>query len=188
MGWDIHCVAEFKNSAGDWQVGQDYISEHGIDGSVHYQVVEPVAEFRNYNLFRVLAGVHNDTQAIEREKHCWQDYEKSSVIHNSITNYYRDKYRGEYWPETDSPVEVVPNVPGVPEDASKEALHIIEFLNEQDVYTLYLDDARMYVKFHPDLQQFRLLVDKMNELFEKCKTVYPGLNPEDFRLVYGFDY
>lgn len=188
MGWDINTVTEFKNKSGEYQIAQDYVSEHTVDGYVTYNVIDPVAEFRNYNLFRVLAGVHNTQKFIDQEKCCWEDYERSNMIHNSITNYYKDKYRGEYWPESDHPITPVKHTTGMPSDANIITKKILEFEHDEDIHCLNLEDAKKYVKQNPDAQQFRLLVDKLKELYTKCKTINPDLQEKDFRLVYGFNY
>lgn len=186
MGYDIHTVCEFKNAKGDWQVAQDYVVEHHVDGSTSCNVINEVAEFRNYNLFRVLAGIHNTVDLINREKDCWDDFAKNSYS-SSLSRYYREQRYGEYWPETDGPVTPVDYIEGLPVDADPVTTNIMHWY-EDCCYSVTLDIVRKYIKHHPDAQQLRILVTKMNDLFDVCRKVNPDLQPSDFRLIYGFDY
>lgn len=194
MGYDIKAVCEYMEPDGSWVPGQDYSVEHYLDGTEYYNVITPIAEFRNYNLFRPLANIHNTQKNINNEIEYWESSIKNDTWHKVAPSSIRNRMRNDYYPETTKPTDVVDHTVGLPYNCTKLAGDTIpEFANtDEDVYVVYLDVLKKFVDTHPKYVQLRKMYDNAYSNYLKCNKVHcmkynKTLPHSGFRIIYGFN-
>ena len=194
MGYDIKVVCEYMEPDGTWISGQDYSIEHYVDGTEYHNVIEPIAEFRNYNLFRPLANIHNTQRCIDNEIEMWESSVKRDSWHRVVPSSMRNRFRDEYYPETDNPTVVINYTVGLPDDCTKLAKDmIVPFANtNDDIYSVTLDVVKKFVDTHTKYAQLREMYDKAYANYLKCNKVYcqkynDTLPLSRFRIIYGFN-
>ena len=187
MGWDAFVICEYKDENDQWHIGQDSRFEYNFteDGALN---IAPCVdtfwdEMRNYNLFRVLAGIHNSQETIDHEKEMFAKYD--------------DDIKSKYSPETDKPVErpLGELLQYIPEDVSLMASTALRrecYDNYIVVVTLQQIEDFLANKNHQRI--YKRLVELYSDAYAQytkialyCKKVGYNLSTDKFRLVFGFN-
>lgn len=192
MGYDIKAVCEYK-IRGRWIVGQKYVVTHDVDGSATYDLVDPVVEFRNYNLFRPLANIHNTKEHIARQAELWD--QSVDQLDRSTMRTTRIRGWDQYYPETSEPTDVVDADRRFPKDVNPITRMMIDsFANsEDDVYSITLDKLVDFISQHHNYRQLDQMIDRCYSHFNRCNKICVNktgntLPLNHFRVVYGFEY
>lgn len=197
MGWDIHVACEYKDINGNWVPGDDYCVYYDINGSTSIEVTEPIAQFRNYNLFRPLANVRNTQQCIDREIEMMEEYAQQ---HRRDAYAYGLKYYNDLYPESKNPTAVVDAVKCTDLDSVTDVSRAVVYNHSdpEEVYIVDLDTLTKFCNIHFELHQLRAFRDKANDKWSRANEQYMNsqqdvsnaipLSKKDFRIVYGFDY
>lgn len=194
MGWDIDVVCEYKHPlTGEWIIADDYIEHHSATNSnVIYQIVNPLAEFRNYNLFRPLANIHNTQRCIDNERVYWEEY---ATTHRSCGYVPREIRNLEV--ETTTPTNVVQSQSGFPQDASwvTQQLEWANQDNDQYQTTIVINLATL-AKFCQINFQYHQLISFKEKAMTKYNNIRnflstrddhcPELEMQNFRIICHF--
>ena len=188
MGWDIDVACEYYHPINkQWTIADDYTEYHSATDpdNVVIDIVEPIAEYRNYNLFRPLANIRNTQQTIDNELKMWNDY---TTTHGR--SYYQPSAVADLITETKHPTEVVPAIKGIPEDVSVPAKSIYRYSQGNDYY-ITLDQLAKFCLMHCELHQLRKFMEAANTKYlnvvQALKAKYPEapqLSKADFRILY----
>ena len=172
MGWDAHVISEYKDGE-VWYIAQPYLSETYFDYDLGTTEVKLECESlwgmycqrnykstRNYNLFRILAGIRNTQEAIDREYQAAQQYKNEREIYRYLI------------PETFEPVTPLAELQkgSMGEDISDE------------VVTIMCDNGYDYYHITITLQQIEqfLVQDCNREIYHELRYLY-----EDIVVQYG---
>lgn len=188
MGWDIVAVTEYKKDD-HWVIGNDYTITHSafedeFNRKVSYSIDNPVWEMRNYNLFRVLANIHNTKKHIDHEK----------SMYNEIKVTYHYSKLADLYPETNDVTDVVDyDFDYVPNDVDQVTKEILLQNTTCDpvIRVFTLQRLFEFAKNHNEYRQFDIFVDKCNEIYSKAnqetiKRTGHALNKIDFRVIVMF--
>ena len=200
MGWDIHVGCEYRDINNNLVPGDDYIIHCNVDGTVGYEIDEPIAQYRNYNLFRPLANVRNTVKNIEFEKRSMDEY----LANRRWPDYgVTERWMAEQRPETDQPTEVL--------CGEEHRVHEEEYDQHCDVirhcvfdhsypdvvYSVTLDELNKFCNFHFQYHQLREFRDNAMKKYSTANKVYmesqntdkpEPLDKKNFIIVFGFDY
>lgn len=191
MGWDIDVACEYKDPVtNQWTIADDYTVYHSATDpdNEYIEIVDPLAQYRNYNLFRPLADIRNTQKAIDNEIKMWKDYEKT---HRH--SYYQSSVITDLITETKTPTAVLEATKGIPEDVSEPAKTIYRY-EQGDDYYVDLETLCKFCQLHFELHQLNEFrnkaVVKYNNIVNMLKTRYPDAEPitkRDFRILYSFN-
>lgn len=193
MGFDIHTCCEYKDENGNWVCADGYQKTVYPYAHDRYEVIDPVAEFRNYNLFRPLANIHNTVKHIEFEKSQSVGFYigAGSVKH---TRFVDDRMYREYCPETSEPTDVIEStIITCNDDCSEIAKYLLNQCDDNQMHSVTLDALLKFAHSH---LQYTMLNKFANAVRAKYVTINQirrdnGIDQElamnDFRVLYGFD-
>ena len=187
MGWDAHVICEYKDQQGQWKLAQDSRFEYVFTEDGSLKIVPCVDSFweesRNYNLFRVLAGIHNTQKIIDFEKEMFAKYDYDISL--------------KYGPETDEPVDqpLTELLEHIPEDVSL----MVSTVLRRDCYDSYvavvtLQQIEDFLSNKDRQRVYKQLVDLYSDVYAQyakiskyCFNLGYQLNTKDFRVVFGFN-
>lgn len=187
MGWDIDVVCEYKNPiTGEWDIADDYTEYHSAtEPDVVYDIVEPIAIYRNYNLFRPLGNVRNTQEQIDRERAMWKEY---TTTHR--TSYERGAVL-DLITEATHPTAVVDYVKGLPKDASIVTRSLYWSQNDDEIYVTTLDTLCKFCGIHFTYHQLIAFKDRAAAKYQKIHDYFaskypdePKIEKSDFRIIY----
>ena len=199
MGWDIHVGTEYKDfKTGKLVPADDYIVYHTVEGETCYEICEPIAEFRNYNLFRPLAGVRNTKKAID-----WQHKELNDYLaqHNRLDYDLTGRFIDDYRPETDGPTAVLCKTP-LTEQQKDQHCDVIRRAvfdrgYEDAIYACTLEQLCKFCRQHVEYHKLWEFKEKAAAKYARANEVYKAsqcvdnpvpLSKSDFWIVFSFDY
>lgn len=214
MGWDIHCACQYIDNEGEVHCAEDYQMICRIGEQPEYEVLDPAAELRNYNLFRPLIGAHNTKQHIDRESCYWKDFRKNSrTVYGCYTT---EKLERELYPETTEPTDVI--------DAMKvkivdDGVVIVDRLGntshieidpivwgwvfepsyDDTIRVISLEKLEQFCVAHPHYQMLQDFLSKINNRYARCNENHRrnmmarheqpiDIDRAKFYIFYGFDY
>lgn len=214
MGWDIHCACQYIDNEGEVHCAEDYQMICCVGEHPEYQVLDPAAEFRNYNLFRPLIGAHNTKQHIDRELDYWKEFRKNS--YSEYGRYTTEKLEQEMYPETNEPADVIEAyevnmVDGqtvmIDRQGNKIAISVdpvvwswvFEHSYEDTIRVVSLEQLEQFCDSHPHYRMLQDFLNKINKRYIRCNEfnrrnmIARHEDPIDidrtkFYIFYGFDY
>ena len=198
MGWDAHVVSEYKD--GDvWRIAQPYTTEKYFDYDQGTTEVKLECESlwgmycqrnykstRNYNLFRILAGIRNTQEAVDREYQAAQQYKNDHEIYHYLI------------PETLEPVTPLAELQGgsVGEDISDEVVtimcdnccdryHVVITLQQIEQFLVQGNNREIY---HELRYLYEDIVVQYGNICRWYQKAYDAvLTKDQFRIVVGFN-
>lgn len=214
MGWDVHVACQYIDHEGNVYCAEDYQSIHRIGEHPEYEVIEPAAEFRNYNLFRPLIGAHNTKQHIERELESWKEFRKNS--YSEYGRYTSEKLEQELYPETDKPTDVIDayqvkivdqQFVMVDRRGNKIDIQVdpvvcgwvFERSCEDTFRAVSLEQLEQFCEAHPQYRMLQDFLNKINNRYIRCNELNRrnmiarreepvDIDRAKFYIFYGFDW
>lgn len=200
MGYDIHVACQYTDHNGRVCIGEDYQIIHYIgDREPQLEVKDPIFAYRNYNLFRPLANIHNTQKNIDYEKQSWIEFSRTMYGDTAATNH---TMRSLY-PETDYPTDVI-DAQLVDINNTKIEIHpivkqwVFDCTNENVAYMITLGKLIEFGDKHPQYLMLGEFIKNAIYRYNKCNNAIASQCDEDeqlakigynnFTIFYGFDY